>query len=76
VSCYGQNGNHAVLTGRTRDSNEPTWKYFLVEVWDHGQGRKATRPDAIRVLAGPTEFDCAFTNILGATVVAGELKVH
>ncbi len=72
--CYNQSGDTAAFAGTINKGNVSE-KYFLVEVQDNGEGKKAN-PDRVRVRLFADAPNCTLSGVYPAEVTRGNLKVH
>lgn len=73
--CYFQQDNQAVFAGEVSKGNVSE-KYFVVQVQDNGEGKKATGPDMLSVNLTDTLPTCTLEATLSAEVNKGNLQVH
>ena len=73
--CYYQSGNQAVFAGNINSGNVSN-QYFIIQVQDNGEGKKATSPDMFSVTTTDSAPVCVLQNNLNATVRTGNLQVH
>jgi hypothetical protein len=74
--CYTQSGDMAVFAG-TVEKGSVAEAYFLVEVQDNGEGKKATGSDMLGVSFSNVVPTCTINPaLLNAVVTKGNLQVH